>query len=109
MKKILFALCVLTLPAAHAADNNYRFSLQHQATLNGTQLKPGDYRIQVDGDKATVRLGKTVIEAPVKVESADRKFQVTTVGLEGTGNNLRISEIAIGGSTTRIVFSGTSK
>src|SRR5271155_4860642 len=106
MKKVLLILCTLTLPAANAADNNFRFSLHQRATLNGTQLQPGDYRLQVDGDKATLRMGKSVIEVLVKVESAEHKFKDTMVGLEGPNDNLRISEIDIGGSNTRIVFSG---
>jgi hypothetical protein len=109
MKKLIFALCALTLPAVNAADNNYKFSLQQRATLNGTALSPGEYRIQVDGDKATLKMGKTVIEAPVKVENSTQKFKVTTVGLEGTTGNYRISDIGIGGSNTRIVFSGAAK
>jgi hypothetical protein len=106
MKKALLILCTFTLPAANAADNNFHFSLHQRATLNGTPLKPGDYRLQVDGGKATLKMGKSVIEVPVKVESAEHKFKDTMVALEGPSDNLRISEIDIGGSNTRIVVSG---
>jgi hypothetical protein len=71
-------------------------------------LKPGDYRIQIDGDKATIKTGKTMIDAAVKVESAERKFRDTMVGLEGPSGHHKISEIDIGGSNTRIVFSSAA-
>jgi hypothetical protein len=105
MKKILLVLCPLV--AAFGADN-VRFTLHQAASLNGTPLKPGDYRIQVDGGKATLRVGKTVIESPVKVEAGAQKFKETMVSLEGPQGAFKISEIDIGGSTTRIVFSGTA-
>jgi len=107
MKKLLFIFCALALPAAYAADKTFRFSLHEQATLNGTELKAGDYRVQIDGDKATIRVGNTEIDVAVKVETADHKFRDTMVALEGPSGHHRLSEIDLGGSNTRIVFSST--
>jgi len=105
MKKII-VFCALALPAVFAAaDNNYRFSLLENASLSGNQLKPGDYRILVDGTKGTVKVGKTMIEVPVKVETAEHKFKDTTVSLERSAGSLKVNEIDIGGSTTRIIIS----
>jgi hypothetical protein len=104
MKKALFVFAALTLPAIYGASDNYRFSLLHKATLSGNQLSPGDYRILVDGAKGTVKVGKTMIEVPVKVETADHKFRDTSVSMEGPAGNLKINEIDIGGSTTRIII-----
>lgn len=106
MRKRLWFFFMMVLPATNAAENNVHFILSEPATLNGAQLKPGGYRIQVEGDKATVKVGKTVIESPVKLETADHKFKVTSVEFEKANGGFRISEIDIGGSTTRIVFSG---
>ena len=47
------------------------------------------------------------IDAAVKVETADHKFRDTMVALEGPSGHHRLSEIDLGGSNTRIVFSST--
>jgi hypothetical protein len=36
-------------------------TLIHPAKVGSTQLKPGDYNLLVDGDKVTVKKGKTVV------------------------------------------------
>lgn len=107
MKKLLVIFATLALAVAGAADKTYHVTLNETATVNGTQLKPGDYRIQVEGDKAVFKIGKkTVTEVPAKVENASHKFDSTQVAIEGANNQPKISEIRIGGTTTRIVFSG---
>jgi hypothetical protein len=105
MKKLLFAISAIALVAS-AADTTYKFTLQETATLNGTQLKPGDYKVQVSGDKATLKIGKTVIEAPVKVETADKKFSSTSIDINTVNNQPQISEIHVGGTTAKLVFAG---
>lgn len=108
MKKLLVIFATVALSLATAADKAYKFTLQEPATVNGTQLKPGDYKVQVEGDKAVLKMGKTVLETPVKVETAQKKFPGTTVDLESVNSKARISEIHIGGTTTRLVFSGAT-
>jgi hypothetical protein len=109
MTKTLLAICAVALSEAYGAASNYRFNLQEAATINGTPMKPGDYVLEVDGGKARIKSGKTVIEVPVKLETADHKFKYTAVGLEKAAGGFRIGEIDIGGSTTRIIFpDGTS-
>lgn len=105
MKKLIVLFAVVALSVASAAEKTYKFTLQEPATVNGTQLKPGDYKVQVEGDKATLKMGKTVIETPAKLETAQRKFSSTTVDLDSVNSKARISEIHVGGTTTRIVFS----
>lgn len=108
MKRLLFAFTTFAIFVANAAENTYKFTLQEPATLNGTQLKAGDYKVQVEGDKAILKMGKTVIEAPAKLETADHKFSSTTVDLEGTDSKAKISEIHVGGTKTKIIFGGVA-
>ena len=104
MNRVLMAFLVFSLPLLKGADSTYQFTLHEAATLNGTQLKPGDYRLVVDAGKGRIRVGKIVIEAPLKIETGERKFRDTSVTLERSNAGLNISEIDIGGSTKRIVF-----
>jgi thiamine pyrophosphokinase len=106
MKKVLIAFATLALAVASAASKTYHVTLSEPATVNGTQLKPGDYKVQVEGDKAILTIGKTVIEAPAKVETSDRKYDSTQVSIEKVNNRSTINEIRVGGTNTRIIFAG---
>lgn len=98
-KKALLGLGTLALAVASAADG-YRFTLLEKSTLNGTELKPGDYKIQIDGGKATLRSGKTVAQANVKVENVEQKISSTSVKyVNGT-----VQEIRLGGTKTKLIF-----
>lgn len=108
MKKLICLFATLALTLAVAAEKSYKITLAEPASLNGTQLQPGDYRVQMEGDKAMLKMGKTMVEAPAKVESAEHKYPVTSVDFENTNGKLRISEIHVGGTNTRIVFSGSA-
>jgi hypothetical protein len=107
MKKVLLFMSVLAL-TVEGANTSYHFTLHEPATLNGTQLKPGDYRVEVEGDKGRIRVGKTVVEAPVKIETSKSKFKDTFVNFNTSSAGLSISEIDIGGSTTRIIFGAST-
>ena len=108
MKKLALLFSALALIVASAAENTYHFTLQETASVNGTALKPGDYKVQVEGDKAILKYGKTVIEAPAKLETAEHKYSATSVDLDSVNNKPRISEIHIGGTKMRIVFSNST-
>jgi len=109
MKKVVIAFATVALAVASAASKNYNVTISQQASINGTQIKPGDYKAQIEGDKFILKSGKkTVVEAPAKVEQADHKFQSTQVNIENANSQPKISEIRIGGTNTRIVFSGGS-
>lgn len=66
-----------------------------------TQLKPGDYKFAMEGDKVVFKEGKKVIaEVPASAETAAKKYADTTY--ESTDG--KITAIRVGGSTTRIVL-----
>jgi hypothetical protein len=104
MKKIMFAVATFALTAL-AASNTFHVTFDDAAWINGTQLKAGDYKVQVEGNKATIKSGKTVVEAPAKLETADHKFQSTGVVLDSKN---KVQEIQIGGTNERIVFQAAS-
>ncbi|MBI4873743.1 MAG: hypothetical protein HY822_03810 [Acidobacteria bacterium] len=101
MKKLLLGLTTLALVTASAAS--YRVTLFQPSVINGTELKPGDYKIEHDAGKVVIRAGKQTVEAPVKVETSDVKFSATSVRYAGGGKN-QVQEIRLGGTNTRLVF-----
>lgn len=105
MKKVRLIFGIATLAVAALGANTYRFTLQEPANFNGTPLRPGDYKIEINGDKATIKIGRTVVEAPAKLETAERKYPMTTISFDDTSAKKSITEIHVGGSTTRIMIS----
>jgi hypothetical protein len=104
MKKVMTIAALLGMSLAYAGSN-YSVTLYGPANVNGTELKAGDVKVQLQGDKAVFKQGKTTIEAPVRVETKANKFVATSVDTsEG-----KIREIRIGGTTTVLLFGSGDK
>ncbi|SRR5579883_264557 len=103
-KKFLIAIGVAGLSIASAKTKAYSIELFEPAMLGSTALPPGEYRVEVDGDKAVVRNGKLHGEAPVKIENTDTKYSTTTVQFANSDGKMHIQEIHVGGSKTKLVF-----
>lgn len=103
VKKILFGFAALALAVASAATS-YKVTFYEPVMVNGSELKPGDYKLEIKDKTAVLSQGKTTAEAPITVQTEAQKFQRTAVRLDG----MKVDEIRIGGTTTRIVFDKTS-
>ena len=99
-----FALAFAILGLAVASAKTYTVTLNQAATLNGAQLQPGTYKVEVVDQKAILHLGKETSEAPVKVEDAGHKYDATTVRLANENGKVRLQEIHIGGTRTKLVL-----
>lgn len=101
--KYVVCLGALTIGIASAASR-YNVTLFAQTTVAGRELKPGDYKIEVVGDMATIKAGKNSVEAAVKVVEGDEQYRRTAVRyITGDGKN-HLSEIRVGGTRTKLVF-----
>ena len=98
-------VCFTFVGLAVASAKSYSLFLTQPAMLGGTELKPGEYRVEVADQKAVIHAGKTEAQAPVRVETVDSKYARTSVRLTETGGKMHISEIRVGGTKTRLVFS----
>jgi hypothetical protein len=103
VKNILLGFASLALAVASAASS-YNVTFYEPVMINGSELKAGDYKLELKDKTAVIKQGKTVTEAPVKVENDSQKYQRTAVRLNG----MQVEEIRIGGTSTRIVFDKTS-
>ena len=101
-----FVLAFATLALAANAATTYKLTLFQPTVINGTELKPGDYKIELNGDKAVFnKQGKAVIEAPVTVQETTAKFPTNMVRyMEGQ----KVQEIRLGGTRTKLVFEGAT-
>jgi len=100
----------LTLAAsafvAVAATPSYKVSLLENAIVDGKQVKAGDYKVELNGNTATLKHGKNVIEVPAHEETASNKFATTEIQFD---NKNDLQEIHVGGTNTKIVFGGANQ
>lgn len=108
MKKALAAIFAVGISVAYAASS-YHVTLYKPTTVNGTQLKPGDCKLELQGDKLIIKQGKTSVESNVTVQNGNHKFDATTVGYNGESSNNQVQEIRLGGTTTKLLFDGGAK
>jgi hypothetical protein len=100
-KKIILSFATLAL--ALSAET-HRLTLFQPTTLNGQELKPGDYKVEVKDSKAIISQGKKTVESSVRVENADAKFGVTSVRYANGDGKFNLKEIRLGGTKTKLVF-----
>ena len=106
MKKLLMigALCVSTLSIVSA--KSYDIVISNPVQAGTVQLKPGEYRLKVNGSNATfvnVNTDKS-FTTPVKVETSDKKFDQTKMDTTKDGDQNKLQDIELGGSNTRLEF-----
>jgi hypothetical protein len=105
MKKTMIAVTLLSISLAYAGGNSYNVKLYRPTTVNGTQFKAGEMKVEIHDNKVVLKQGKTTAESDVKVESAKQKFYDTTVGYNsGDANPQEIQDIRLGGTTTILLF-----
>jgi hypothetical protein len=110
LKKIVLALLVLAMAVAATAGTapsgaaTYRVTLLQTSVINGSEMKPGDYKITIVADKATISNTKQTVEVGVKVQNADEKFDRTAVRYSQENGKQVVSEIRVGGTKTTLVF-----
>lgn len=106
-KKSLFLVAFVSVCSlALAGTKSYAVVFDHPAAVGTVQLAPGEYKLTVESSTATftdVRTKKSV-SAPVKVETANRKFAGTAVDAVTEGKTERVLAIQLGGSTTKLEF-----
>jgi hypothetical protein len=107
VKKTLAVLFAIGISVASAATS-YRVSLSKPTTINGTELKPGDCKVEIEGDKVVIKQGKTSVESNVTVENAAQKYAFTSVGYEAD-NATQVHDIRLAGTTLKLTFGSDAK
>lgn len=102
-KKFMLTFAAAALMVASAAEK-HNLTLFQPSFVNGTELAPGDYRMEVDGDKITLSKGKQKVEASIKTEQADAKFSSTSVRYSNADGKYKVQEIRLGGTNRKLVI-----
>lgn len=98
-------LLAVLLSVSLAAAKSYTITLSDRAKVGDTELKPGEYKVKLEADKVVLidREGRA-IEPKAKVETVERKYNQTAVGITKKDDTNKLEWIALGGSKSRVVF-----
>lgn len=99
LTKVIFGIATLALGVASAASS-YDVKLYDPMWVGSTELKPGEYTVQMQGDKAVFKSGKKVVEVPATLGTSDQKYKSTSL----MSLDKKIQEIDLGGTKSKIVF-----
>jgi hypothetical protein len=97
-----FAIAALSIAGA----KSYDITFDRPAQVGSTQLPAGHYSLKVDASTLHFKnldSGKT-IDATGKVASASQKFDNTSSTSNDSNGTLKVKEIDLGGTTTKIEF-----
>jgi hypothetical protein len=98
----LLAVTALALPL-FAKPVSKTINITHAARLGKADLQAGEYRLLIDGNKATVQKGKSVIaESEGRWEDRDTKSNYDAVLV---GENGQVKEVRFSGQKRVFVFS----
>jgi hypothetical protein len=103
MKKLFLILTAVAV-SGFASAKTYNVTFYQPTIVGEAELKPGDYKVDVENDKAVIRAGKKRIEAAVTVESNGEKYPSTSVRYRNGDGKYRLQEIRVGGTSTKLTF-----
>ncbi|MGD0135675.1 MAG: hypothetical protein ABSE57_26825 [Bryobacteraceae bacterium] len=107
MSKLLLGACVFALGIATAAST-YHVKIADPTWVGGTQLKPGEYDVKVDGDKITFKQGKNVVAVAAKVETNATKYSDTQMDIKTENGQAKLKELDLGGTKSKIMLTDAS-
>jgi hypothetical protein len=99
MKMLLLSICSVGLVFGQA-EAHFKFSVQAPIVVAGTKLKPGEYKVDVEGSEASFKLDGKVVKVPASLQAEARAYKDTT--MESSDNNVKA--IHIGGTVMTVVF-----
>ena len=101
-KKTLISFAFVAISIASAAT--FKVTLVDASIVKGTNLKAGDYQLNLKDNSITLVHGKKQVEVPAKVENSSEKYVHTRVLYNQVKGKLTIQEIQLGGTTTKLTF-----
>ena len=86
------------------ATKSYTIQLSEPAMAGDTLLNAGQYKLAVGDSKVVLTETKNgnSYEAPATLETADKKFNYTSVTIAAENGTKKIKGIRLGGTTTRV-------
>lgn len=106
--KLLLLIAAALLCVGGAMAKTHTITLHNPTTIGDAELKPGNYKMQIQGERVVITNGKQKVESVVKVEEGEERFSRDSVRYNEADGKMRVREIRLGGTNTRLVFEDTS-
>lgn len=105
-KSLLIVGAVTLSSLGIASAKSYNILLDAPAKAGATELKPGEYKLKVEGSQAVFTNAESdkSFSVPVKVENSNKKFDNTQVESTSQNGVDSIHAIDLGGSNTRLAL-----
>ena len=106
---ILSTLALLSPLGAFARDNSHSVDIFDAVQIGGIQLKPGNYKVEWQGEGPTVQVsfqhdGKTVLTAPATLKTNDAEVTQDAIKIETSTETSTLKEIDFGHQKQALVF-----
>lgn len=109
MNKLITLLAAALFMVSIASAKTHSIKIHTSSDVAGHELTPGNYKLELEGEKVTITNGKKTIESEVKVEESAEKFARDSVRYIETDGKMKVREIRLGGTNTKLVFSPASQ
>ena len=97
--KVILSLATLALGIASAATS-YDVKLTGPTWIGATQMKAGEYKVEMQGNMAIFKSGKNVVEIPATMGTSEQKYSATSLSIVDS----KLREIDFGGTKSKITF-----
>ncbi len=106
LKTLVLAAVLAIFTMSLAIAKTYDVAFASTTKAGSIQLKAGQYRMSVSGNKVTFTAVDTQksVSTDVKVETTDTKFNDTRVDTTNEGGTPVVKDIELGGSKVKIDF-----
>lgn len=102
IKYMVFAFTGLALAVGSA--ETFHVTLAYPTVVQGTQLKAGNHKIDLQGNQLVIENGKQRVEVPVTVEQVGKTFRSNMVVYSQAGGKYAIQEIQLGHTKTKLAI-----
>jgi hypothetical protein len=106
MRKFIVVAALALSSLTVVSAKTYEIILSAPSKAGSITLKPGQYRLKVEGTTATFTDANSSksFTTTVKVDTVDKKFEDTRVQSTKDGGTDTIQEIDLGGTKTKLGF-----
>jgi len=100
----LVVALLLSALLAFGAAKTYTVNLTDRYKVQDKVLEPGQYKVVVEGNQAVLKKGKEDILTGARVEEVNTRYRNTAIGTRLEQNTRVLTEIYLGGTNKKVVF-----
>ena len=105
LSRLTLGIGTFVLAVAASAASSYKLNIINPTWVGDTQLKPGEYKVEVQNGQAIFKGEKQTAQTAVVEEKGDKKFPYTTF----ESKDSKINEIHFGGTNVKLLLKGAAE